>query len=89
MSRKPVPAVPRVPLPHDWRNQVPTWRIIAMLAKVPQDQYLDEVRAFENDVISNRTLSDDWEAAWKAHCHRRMVAAAPVAAPLTSLGLFD
>jgi hypothetical protein len=74
MPRKPEPKPLRTPLPHDWRNHVTNWAITAMLAKIPQADYLSEVRKFEADAIANGTLSDDWAGNWHAHCHRRLVA---------------
>lgn len=78
MSRKPVPIVVlRKSLPHDWRSHAPNWRIIAMLAKIPQSDYLAEVRAFELHHIAAGTLSDDWAREWKAWCHKRLVTREP------------
>lgn len=71
MSRKPLPKPTLTPLPHDWRERVPTWRIIAMLAQVPQSEYLDEVRRFEADMLAEVRLSDNWGQEWKAFCWRR------------------
>lgn len=73
MPRKPLPKPTLTPLPHDWRERVPTWRIIAMLAQVPQSEYLDEVRRFEADMLAEGRLSDDWQAQWREHCRRRMM----------------
>lgn len=97
MPRKPVPTVTRIPLPHDWRDHVRDWQITAMLNKIPQSDYLAEVRAFELDALANEALSDDWAGQWRAWCRRRLVErfntwapakpAEPVEAP--TMGLFD
>lgn len=65
MARSPVPAPLRTPLPYDWRDHVPNWRITAMLAKVAQESYLDEVRRFEADMLAAGSLSADWARSWR------------------------
>lgn len=87
MARNPVPAPLRTPLGHDWRDHVPNWRITAMLAKVPQSDYLDEVRAFECHHIAAGTLSADWGADWHVWCRCKLIEGAE-REPET-LGLFD
>lgn len=65
MARR--PKTPEPPRKHllspDWREDG-KWRITAMLARIPQDEYLSEARAFELHHISNQTMSDDWPQLW-------------------------
>lgn len=74
MPRKPPPVASKSPLLLDWRDAVPNWKITAMLAKVPQDQYLDEVRAFELFHIAEGTESSDWGEMWRLWCRDRLMA---------------
>jgi len=70
MAKRPRPATPiGTPLPRDWRPA--TWRISAMLAKIPQSEYETQWQAFE---AANRgRLSADWTEEWRAHCRRVLV----------------
>lgn len=43
-----------------------------MLAKIPQDEYLSEVRRFEQDAIASGMVSDDWLREWKVFCWKRL-----------------
>ena len=72
VARKAIPeAELKTPLAPDWRDRVPAWQIPAMLAKVPQSDYLPEVRAFETHHIAAGTLSDNWALQWREWCYRR------------------
>lgn len=93
MPRKPSPrpkALPRLtgtPLPRDWRANS-TWRIAAMLAKVPDTEYSTVVDAFETHHRTEHTLSEDWPARWREWCRGELMRrTAPVT--LFTGGLFD
>ena len=92
MARRPAPVKPAgTPLPHNWMQDFPGWKVAAMLARIPPDEYLSEARRFEADALANGTLSEDWSGAWRDHCRRRLVerfAGKAVEEP-ASLGLFD
>lgn len=74
MARKPLPVAPKTPLLPDWRAAVPNWRVDLMLARIGTDDYLSEVRAFENFHLSAGMLSDDWKSVWKSWCRDRLMA---------------
>lgn len=81
VARRPKAAIavaPKQPLSPDWRNDG-RWRITAMLAKIPQDEYLSEAREFENHHICHQTVSDDWLKQWHDWCFGKLVGR-PVAA---------
>ena len=61
------PSIAATTLPHDWRSNG-LWRITAMLARIPNDDYLLTVRAFEVHHIAAGTVSPDWRAEWRAWC---------------------
>lgn len=50
---------------------MPGWKIFAMLASIPPDQYLDEVRLFETHHIAEATQSPDWGKQWRDWCWKR------------------
>ena len=72
--------VPKTLLDPDWRDRTPAWQIPAMLAKIPQSDYLSEVRAFETHHIHNQTLSEDWGRSWREWCYSRFKRPDPVCA---------
>ena len=67
-----VVAAPGITLPHEWRADG-FWRIQAMLAKIPPDDYLPTARAFEIHHIASGTVSTDWRAEWRSWCRDILV----------------
>lgn len=59
-------------LPTDWRADG-YWKIIAMIYRVPQEQYNAEARRFATYHIQNETMSADWRRTWRDWCYHRLV----------------
>lgn len=80
----------RFPLPLTWReNVVTTWRITAMLNKIPDIDYEATATAFERHHRDAGTLSDDWGREWRDWCRRVLFSRPRMAVEEISVGLFD
>lgn len=84
--------VTRFPLAPSWRTTaVPSWRVWAMMAKIPERDYEATTAAFEAHHRGTGTLSDDWPGLWKAWCKAILLARSRVTPAVREMvvGLFD
>lgn len=66
-AAKPAPKPLGTRLPATWHTDtVKSWRVWAMLSKIPQSDYDVTAAAFETH--SRGMLSDDWVREWRAWC---------------------
>jgi hypothetical protein len=52
---------------------VPAWKIAAMLANIPTEEYEVVAGAFERHHRAAGTVSDDWPGQWKAWCRKELI----------------